>query len=108
MWKGQEYSKVDEMPHERELDKAQLRRAGAERDEEKGLHCVTERNGHSQNSWECMEAEARRQEREGETLGRRKRLYSQEISHCVFIFILHSVYISVPGHQQVATPSHEL
>ena len=46
---------------ERELDRTQLRRAGAERDEEKGLHCVTERNGHSQNSWECMEAEARRQ-----------------------------------------------
>ena len=69
---------------ERELDRAQLRRAGAERDEEKGLHCVTERNGHSQNSWECMEAEARRQEREGETLGRRKRLYSQEIFHYVF------------------------
>ena len=64
---------------ERELDRTQLRRAGAERDEEKGLHCVTERNGHSLNSWECMEAEARRQEREGETLGGRKRLYSQEI-----------------------------
>ena len=74
----------------------------------KGLHCVTEGNGHSQNSWECMVAEARRQEREGESLVRRQRLYSQEISHCIFIFILHSVYISVLGHQQVATSSHEL
>ena len=92
---------------ERELDRTQLRRAGAERDEEKGLHCVTERNGHSLNSWECMEAEARRQEREGETLGGRKRLYSQEI-FIMYFLIVHSVYISVLGHQQVATSSHEL
>ena len=47
---------------ERELD-----RAGVKRDEEKGLHCVTERNGHSQNSRDCMEAAARRQELAGET-----------------------------------------
>ena len=70
---------------ERELDRAQLRRAGAERDEEKGLHCVTERNGHSQNSRECMEAEARRQELEGDTTGGRKRLKSNKFS-IVYLF----------------------
>ena len=52
----------------------------------KNLHCVTKRDGHSLNSWECMEAEARQQEREGATSGGRKRLYSQEIS-IMYLFI---------------------
>ena len=101
-------SKTEEAPHGRkEGSRVEHRRGEQEKNgTRENLHCVTDRDGHCQTCRKCMEAEAWQPERGTETSRGRERLYSRKIS--IYLFIRVIMYISVQGHQQVATTSHKL